>query len=84
MGKELELFLIAGTADLFLCYLVLACITIQVTRRWIECMVVSVYSKDGKMSLIIYFVGLAFYTGLTLACVTGSNLSQELKLKGIV
>ena len=56
----------------------------QVTRRFLECLYVSVYSEGGKISFIIYIVGLSFYIGLGITCLVGTDLTDTLMLKGKV
>ena len=42
----------------------------------------SVYSEGGKISLVIYVVGLAFYIGLGVTCLVGSDLTDVVTLNG--
>lgn len=61
--------------------LVLICANCQVVRRLLESFFVSVYSPDSKMSFIIYFIGVAFYTALPLTSLSGTNLDTVFKCK---
>lgn len=61
--------------DMFSALLVLACADFQVFRRFLECLCVSIYSPDSKMSIVIYVVGVSFYTALPLTIVAGTELN---------
>ncbi|WAR00050.1 PORED-like protein [Mya arenaria] len=64
--------------DVFPTLLVLVCSDIQVVRRFLECKLVSVYSPGGKMSIIIYLVGVCFYAALPLTTVSGTDFAQKI------
>ena len=53
------------------------------TRRFLECLFVSVYSEGGKISIVIYIVGVAFYVGLAVTCLVGTNLDSAFVLAGL-
>jgi len=64
--------------DVFSNLVVLVCADFQVIRRFTECKLVSVYSPGGKMSIIIYLVGVSFYAALPLTSVSGTDFSKPI------
>ena len=74
--------LFPGYSGLFSSIIVMCMADFQVTRRFLECLYVSVYSDSGKISLVIYIVGLAFYIGLGITCLVGSDLNDVFTLNG--
>lgn len=63
-------------SGLFTSMIVMCMADFQVTRRFLECLFVSVYSEGGKMSIVIYIVGVAFYVGLAVTCLVGTDLTD--------
>ena len=74
--------LISGYSGLFTSMIVMCMADFQVTRRFLECLFVSVYSEGGKMSIVIYIVGVAFYVGLAVTCLVGTDLTDVVLFKG--
>ncbi|KAH3834719.1 hypothetical protein DPMN_108054 [Dreissena polymorpha] len=75
--------LIAGYGDAFSNLIVLVCADVQVTRRFLECLTVSVYSPDGKISILVYIVGVTFYGALPLSSLAGTDYSRSISGTGI-
>ncbi|KAL4230858.1 Steroid 5 alpha-reductase 3 [Mactra antiquata] len=65
--------------DMFSNLLVLACANFQVIRRFLECLLVSVYSPQSKMSYVIYLVGVGFYAAVPVTSISGTNLNDPFK-----
>ena len=74
---------ILGYSSLFTSLIVICMAEFQVTRRFLECLFVSVYSEGGKISIVIYIVGVAFYVGLAITCLAGTNLDSAFVLAGL-
>lgn len=74
----------SGYGDMFSNILVLACANCQVVRRLLECIFVSVYSPDSKMSFVIYFIGIAFYAALPVTALSGTDIDSIFKCEGRV
>lgn len=70
--------------DMFSNIVVLTCASCQVLRRFLECLFISVYSPDSKMSFVIYFVGVAFYTALPITSLSGTNLNDAFKCEELL
>ncbi|XP_052277001.1 polyprenol reductase-like [Dreissena polymorpha] len=64
--------------DAFSNLIVLVCADVQVTRRFLECLTVSVYSPDGKISILVYIVGVTFYGALPLSSLAGTDYSRSI------
>lgn len=68
---------------MFSTLLVLACADVQVIRRVLECILVSVYS-DTKMSITVYIVGVVFYGALPITALAGTDLGDSFRCSGII
>lgn len=70
--------------DMFSNLLVLACANIQVVRRFLESMFVSVYSPNSKMSIVIYIIGVSFYAAVPVTSLSGTDLQHTFKCSDVL